>query len=88
MGFQSKRLIQRLVSAAVPAIIAIVSPRVGGAQAVIRGYLYDDSELESWAPKIRDLGGQVRETHVLLNNCYRNYAQLNARQLAHLVRTA
>jgi len=52
------------------------------------GYLYDDSELESWAPKIRDLGGQVRETHVLLNNCYRNYAQLNARQLAHLVRTA
>ena len=50
------------------------------------GYLYDDSELESWAPKIRDLGGQVRETHVLLNNCYRNYAQLNARRLADLIR--
>ena len=52
------------------------------------GYLYDDSELESWAPKIRELGAQVRETHVLLNNCYRNYAQLNARRLAQLVRVA
>ena len=51
------------------------------------GYLYDDSELESWAPDIRDLGGQVRETHVLLNNCYRNYAQLNARRLADLIRS-
>jgi uncharacterized protein YecE (DUF72 family) len=50
------------------------------------GYLYDEKELESWAPKIRDLGGQARETHVLLNNCYRNYAQTNARQLASLIR--
>jgi uncharacterized protein YecE (DUF72 family) len=50
------------------------------------GYLYDELELESWAPKIRDLGGQARETHVLLNNCYRNYAQTNARQLASLIR--
>ncbi len=32
-----------------------------------------------------ELAGQARETHVLLNNCYRNYAQVNARQLADLV---
>ncbi|BEP16271.1 hypothetical protein acdb102_45820 [Acidothermaceae bacterium B102] len=49
------------------------------------GYLYSDAELEEWAPKVRELAGQANETHVLLNNCYRNYAQLNARQLANLV---
>ena len=49
------------------------------------GYLYSDKELEEWAPKVRELAGQAKETHVLLNNCYRNYAQINARQLADLV---
>jgi uncharacterized protein YecE (DUF72 family) len=50
------------------------------------GYLYDEKELASWAPRLRELATQTRETHVLLNNCYRNYAQVNARQLAQLVR--
>jgi uncharacterized protein YecE (DUF72 family) len=50
------------------------------------GYLYDEDELRPWAPRIRALGEQTRETHVLLNNCYRNYAQTNARQLAALLR--
>ena len=50
------------------------------------GYLYDENELASWAPRLRELSTQSRETHVLLNNCYRNYAQVNARQLAQLVR--
>jgi uncharacterized protein YecE (DUF72 family) len=49
------------------------------------GYLYSEDELAEWAPKVRELGEQAKETHVLLNNCYRNYAQLNARQLADLV---
>jgi uncharacterized protein YecE (DUF72 family) len=49
------------------------------------GYLYSEGELEEWAPKVRDLAGQAKETHVLLNNCYRNYAQVNARQLADLL---
>jgi uncharacterized protein YecE (DUF72 family) len=52
------------------------------------GYLYDEDELQPWAPKIRRLAQDVPETHVLLNNCYRNYAQLNARQLAEFVRDA
>ena len=50
------------------------------------GYLYDEEELRPWAPRIRQLGEQTRETHVLLNNCYRNYAQTNARRLAELLR--
>lgn len=49
------------------------------------GYLYGDDELAAWAPKVRELAAQAGETHVLLNNCYRNYAQLNARALADLV---
>jgi uncharacterized protein YecE (DUF72 family) len=51
------------------------------------GYLYSEDELKEWAPKVRELGEQAAETHVLLNNCYRNYAQLNARQLADLIST-
>lgn len=49
------------------------------------GYLYDEAELAPWAGKIRDLATRATETHVLLNNCYRNYAQTNARQLADLL---
>jgi uncharacterized protein YecE (DUF72 family) len=51
------------------------------------GYLYSEDELREWAPKVEQLSEQAAETHVLLNNCYRNYAQLNARQLADLVGT-
>ena len=49
------------------------------------GYLYDQSELQPWAPRLQELAQQTQETHVLLNNCYRNYAQTNARQLADLL---
>jgi uncharacterized protein YecE (DUF72 family) len=51
------------------------------------GYRYDEKELRPWAPRLRELAGQTAETHVLLNNCYRNYAQVNARQLADLIGT-
>jgi uncharacterized protein YecE (DUF72 family) len=49
------------------------------------GYKYSEKELEEWAPKLRELSGQAQETHVLMNNCYRNYAQVNAAQLAALI---
>jgi uncharacterized protein YecE (DUF72 family) len=52
------------------------------------GYLYSDEELREWAPKLRELASQANETHVLMNNCYRNYAQVNAAQLATLVDVA
>jgi uncharacterized protein YecE (DUF72 family) len=52
------------------------------------GYLYSEQELLEWAPKVQQLAESAAETHVLLNNCYRNYAQTNARQLADLLNGA
>jgi uncharacterized protein YecE (DUF72 family) len=49
------------------------------------GYLYDERELRPWVPRLQQVAEQAQETHVLLNNCYRNYAQVNARQLADLL---
>jgi len=46
------------------------------------GYEYSAGEMDEWAPKIRDLAGRAETTQVLFNNCYRNYAQVNARELA------
>jgi len=49
------------------------------------GYLYGEGELAEWAPKIQALSEQAATTQVLMNNCYRNYAQVNAQQLADLL---
>ena len=49
------------------------------------GYRYSDGELMEWAPRIRDLADHAATTHVLFNNCYRDYAQVNAQQLAALL---
>lgn len=49
------------------------------------GYLYSEEEIAQWAPKVEALAEKAQETHVLMNNCYRNYAQINARQLADLL---
>src|SRR5205823_3061353 len=48
-------------------------------------YLYSRDELEEWTPRIRELSGQARETHVLMNNCYANYGSTNAREMAALL---
>ncbi|MGZ8637019.1 MAG: DUF72 domain-containing protein, partial [Actinomycetota bacterium] len=48
-------------------------------------YRYSERELQEWVPRIQDVAGQVRETHVLMNNCYRDFAVVNARQLADLL---
>jgi uncharacterized protein YecE (DUF72 family) len=50
------------------------------------GYRYTEAELAEWAPKMRALTRDAETTHVLFNNCYRDYAQVNARQLATLLR--
>ena len=42
------------------------------------GYRYTDAELAEWAPKVGALAGDAEQTHVLFNNCYRDYAQVNA----------
>jgi len=48
-------------------------------------YLYSDSELEQWAPRVAELAAEARETHVLMNNCYSDYAPRNAADLAGLL---
>jgi len=49
------------------------------------GYLYSDAELAEWAPRLMGLAGRAASTHVLMNNCYRDYAQRNAATLAGLL---
>jgi uncharacterized protein YecE (DUF72 family) len=49
------------------------------------GYRYTDAELADWAPRVRALASQAETTHVLFNNCYRDYAQVNAQRLAALL---
>ena len=51
-------------------------------------YEYSEKELAQWAPKIEELETQAKETHVIMNNCYRNYAVKNARQLIDLLETS
>lgn len=48
-------------------------------------YEYSQDELLGWVPKIRDIAAQTRETHVLMNNCYRDFAVNNARDLSALL---
>jgi uncharacterized protein YecE (DUF72 family) len=48
-------------------------------------YEYSKKELAEWTPRIEVLGEQAKETHVLFNNCYRDYAPKNARQFADLI---
>jgi uncharacterized protein YecE (DUF72 family) len=49
------------------------------------GYLYTERELAAWAGNVKQLASDAADTHVLFNNCYSNYAQVNARQLADLL---
>ena len=44
-------------------------------------YDYRDEELKEWVPKLRNMAAETRETHVLMNNCYRDHAVNNARSL-------
>ena len=49
-------------------------------------YLYQEEELEPWAPRIRELAAHTDEVHVLMNNCCRDHAVVSARQLSLLLR--
>jgi len=56
---------------------AIATPRFA--------YKYSPDELAEWAPKLVELKSKVDKVHVLMNNCYRDYAVDNARELADLL---
>ncbi len=44
-------------------------------------YLYDESELDEIVQRVQAAAQGVRQTHVVLNNCYGNYGTTNAREL-------
>jgi uncharacterized protein YecE (DUF72 family) len=48
-------------------------------------YEYSEAELAEWLPRLRALSGEAEDTHVVMNNCHRDYAVNNARQLASLL---
>src|SRR5438270_2026992 len=48
-------------------------------------YRYSADELEEWLPRIEQLASSAGEAHVLMNNCYRDFAVVNAAQLARLL---
>jgi uncharacterized protein YecE (DUF72 family) len=49
------------------------------------GYHYSRDELAAWAPKLKQLAAETSQTHVLMNNCYSDYAQRNAETLIDLL---
>ncbi|MHB8618698.1 MAG: DUF72 domain-containing protein [Chloroflexota bacterium] len=48
-------------------------------------YLYSDAELREWVPRVQEMASQARETHVLMNNCYRDNAIVNGQQIRQLL---
>lgn len=49
------------------------------------GYDYSADELSAWEPKIAKISNDARETHVLMNNCYQDYAVKSARAMSQLL---
>jgi uncharacterized protein YecE (DUF72 family) len=49
------------------------------------GYDYSRKELEDWVPKLHSLAAETDRTHILMNNCYSDYAQRNASTLIELL---
>jgi len=49
------------------------------------GYRYTEKEMAEWSGNVQRLAEDATQTHVVFNNCYRDYAQVNARELADLL---
>jgi len=48
-------------------------------------YHYSNEELEQWVPRVAKLNDEADRTHILMNNCYRDYATTNAADLSGLL---
>jgi len=48
-------------------------------------YLYSGEELGALVPKLAELAAEAGETHLLMNNCYRDYSVRNAAELRDLL---
>jgi uncharacterized protein YecE (DUF72 family) len=44
-------------------------------------YLYPREELEEWRPKIEEIAERAEEVHVIMNNCFEDYAVRNAHDM-------
>ena len=51
-------------------------------------YHYATDELQEWVPKVDRLAEGARNVHVLMNNCYSDYAVQAARQMTDLLSSA
>ena len=83
----------------IPPVVAATSPELGLARFHGRNkeewesgsvqrrfrYLYSERELEDWVPRIRALAEKTESTHVVMNNCYEDYAQRNGADLARIL---
>jgi uncharacterized protein YecE (DUF72 family) len=49
------------------------------------GYEYSRKELAEWAPRLRKLADEAKQTQVFMNNCYSDFAQRNASTLIELL---
>jgi uncharacterized protein YecE (DUF72 family) len=87
------------VRSSIPAVVAATSPELGVVRFHGRNkdewesgsvqrrfrYLYSERELEEWVPRIRELADETEATHVVMNNCYQDYAQRNGAELAQML---
>lgn len=48
-------------------------------------YSYDDAELRSFVPALREANGQATQTYAMFNNCHRGSATTNAKRLKELL---
>jgi uncharacterized protein YecE (DUF72 family) len=48
-------------------------------------YLYSEEELRDWAGRVGEVTSQARETHLVFNNCYRDYGVRNAETMKGLL---
>jgi uncharacterized protein YecE (DUF72 family) len=48
-------------------------------------YLYSEEELEEWVSPVQSLAEQAERVHVLMNNCYQDFAVRNARRMGELL---
>jgi uncharacterized protein YecE (DUF72 family) len=48
-------------------------------------YLYSEAELGRWVEPARELAGQAKQLHILMNNCYEDYGVRNAAEIADLL---
>lgn len=89
------------VAGAVPPVVAVTNPKLAivrfhgrnGAAWTKRGasvherfdYLYSNAELTPWVASLETLAGEAESVHASFNNCVRDYAVLNAKELSVLL---